>query len=918
MNPLILFPLMILSVGFVPQKVISSSPAAMQAVTQKSAVPSEQAQKEILQKVQSIFSSEYSVRGRDGKLRLLDALIGLSEELSGVVDERYVVLCEARRVAIELRETLDAIELSRKLDVEYELSAGRDLIVSSYLATASKSAPEDRDSVITAGLSLLEECLQSAEIESAELVSSKVRILVKRASDESPLYAVWETQDRRIKSFSKVKVAVRDLQENPDDAKSCEIVGRFYVLDLGNFEAGLPLLARGENEDMKELAERELSGADEVSEQLGLGRLWLEVAGTLGEAQRLQALKRAQNWIQLSLGGLGTLERIGAQRELDAIATELSSLPETYIPSVSGEPVAARRVLERARGSAMSWLASHQDEDGKWDCDEFMGHDPLEDQCDGSGQAQWDTGVTGLSLLVFLQAGHSPQFGRYKDVVGRGLEWILTKQDPKTGLIHSGKGDHGEVYGHAIATIVLCESLRLSPDDDVRVAAQEALNFIEGARNAYAAWRYSYPGNGENDTSVTGWMLCALKAGESVGLNVDVDAYKGALAWIEEVTDKESGRVGYNFCGSYSSRMGGNGDFPAENSEALTSVGLLGRFMAGNVPSEDPMMERHASLIVQNMPTWSEDGHFADMYYWYFGTEALSRMGGDFWLRWSVAAMDELIGAQCSERTSAGSWDPIGPWGFAGGRVYSTAMAALTLGVIGGSTSSNTAKLKGLVDRDRNSASNDQSPLHWAEVLDRKPDSKLVTDRHIRKAIEDSGLPWRVRHDVSGVEFLLVPIDIEAGDFLYFGRYEVQESEWDHVLEGEALIKRLGVPKVAIRYSEVLDYIERVGDTDLRLPSESEWEVACRAGTKGLTYGELDEVAWNKRNSDGKLHVVGTRKANAFGLSDMLGNATEWCPNGILRGGSYRFGANKVTAEWRVKASNSIPAVGFRLVHEAR
>jgi len=84
-----------------------------------------------------------------------------------------------------------------------------------------------------------------------------------------------------------------------------------------------------------------------------------------------------------------------------------------------------------------------------------------------------------------------------------------------------------------------------------------------------------------------------------------------------------------------------------------------------------------------------------------------------------------------------------------------------------------------------------------------------------------------------------------------------------------------------------------------RLPSEVEWEAACRAGAPasaawscGDDLAELVKYAWYKQNADGRTHAVGTLAPNALGLFDMHGNVSEWCaaPDGsfVLRGGSYR------------------------------
>lgn len=116
-----------------------------------------------------------------------------------------------------------------------------------------------------------------------------------------------------------------------------------------------------------------------------------------------------------------------------------------------------------------------------------------------------------------------------------------------------------------------------------------------------------------------------------------------------------------------------------------------------------------------------------------------------------------------------------------------------------------------------------------------------------------------------------------------------------------------------------------------RLPSEAEWEYACKAGTQQSRYGELDQIAWYKDNSGGTTQPVGLQAPNAWGLCDMLGNVWEWCADmydeqvygsyRILRGGGWWDEARSCLATNRRRSHPTalkIDDLGFRIARNAR
>jgi len=345
---------------------------------------------------------------------------------------------------------------------------------------------------------------------------------------------------------------------------------------------------------------------------------------------------------------------------------------------------------------ALKWLAAHQSADGGWEAEGFPrwcdGKASASGSVDGAGKATYDVGVTGLALLAYLGSGYTNRGDHpFARVVARGLRYLKNVQDAEGCFGPRTSGHY--IYNHAIAAAAIVEAYGMTGSPIYKGSAQKALDFIALARNPYFAWRYGVK-PGDNDTSVTGWMMLALKAakwineadakaGKPASLMIDEEAFEGIRAWVDKMTDPDYGRVGYQQRGTGPARPVELVDkFPADKSEAMTAVGMLARVFVGESPHTSEPIQKGATLLAKLPPTWNPNDGSIDMDYWHFGTMAMFQVGGDPWRRWEAAMKPAFVDTQRLDTDYCqfkGSWDPIDPWGPDGGRVYSTAMMAMSL-----------------------------------------------------------------------------------------------------------------------------------------------------------------------------------------------------------------------------------------------
>lgn len=204
----------------------------------------------------------------------------------------------------------------------------------------------------------------------------------------------------------------------------------------------------------------------------------------------------------------------------------------------------------------------------------------------------------------------------------------------------------------------------------------------------------------------------------------------------------------------------------------------------------------------------------------------------------------------------------------------------------------------------------------WATLIESLPDPAVVTDPVLRQRIAVSGWAWRVRDTSTQIEMLLVPpslyqrgcspsADPQFGSCwsdespvhtvnltspFYLGRYEVTQGQWTARMgsnpsffsSASAWVPTAQVPNRPVdrvSWNKVQGFLNATG---FRLPTEAEWEFACRAGTttafnNGMNEdATTDSIAWLSVNSANQTRPVGLKAGNRLGFHDMHGNVFEW------------------------------------------
>lgn len=333
---------------------------------------------------------------------------------------------------------------------------------------------------------------------------------------------------------------------------------------------------------------------------------------------------------------------------------------------------------EAAVDRSLKWMASVQNPAGYWNASDYGAGQAATDESGinrKNASREADVGVTALAVLAFLGKLNTVDQGTYSPQVNKALRWLVSQQTTKNwgegwgstpGYLGGNATEFESMYCHAMATFALGEAYAMSRDKPeaqwLRAPLEQAIYFILDVQNVDGGWRY-IKGQREGDMSIFGWQVMALKSAEAAGLVIDPQRKLRMQKFLQQrQLGQAGGLAGYRSNEAATAAM---------TAEALYCRQVLG-MAQDNRATQDAI-----NMMMENLPHRTT----FNFYYWYYGTLAMHQHGGPQWETWNAVVRDLLIAEQRSSGPLAGSWDPRDIWGGYGGRMYSTAIATLSLEV---------------------------------------------------------------------------------------------------------------------------------------------------------------------------------------------------------------------------------------------
>ena len=326
--------------------------------------------------------------------------------------------------------------------------------------------------------------------------------------------------------------------------------------------------------------------------------------------------------------------------------------PNTTAITANQILVTPKQNIALAELGALDWLSHAQVANGSWVSNDW------------GAKSQYTVGLSGLSLLAFASAINDTKKESYLNTIKKGCQFILSTQNQDGSF---GPAISNRLYNQGIATVALFKASEIAPGLVPTDALKKSIAYILSCQNPTGGWGY-FNANEMLGTYIFIWQVHRLILAKQYGLSNLEEPIKKNLAWLQQLSDK-NGVVGYRK----------PNDFPFGQSALSAMSGIFWLYedqisdsaIEYKIKFQDDL-EKIALAPEKNL----------NYYQFYFLTSSLKKLKAKHQFRLAQKVEDVLVAKQIKTGKMIGSWEPNDCWGPTGGRIYSTAMATISLAAL--------------------------------------------------------------------------------------------------------------------------------------------------------------------------------------------------------------------------------------------
>lgn len=318
-----------------------------EAPTPKAPVPSTDAQEEILATVKEVYGEEYKkATTADQRIALAKKLVQKAAESKTDRAAHFVLLRLARDVAATAGDADTAIRAVEEIAATYEVDAYPMLVEAVTKTARAANSTAQRTAIVEYSLDLVDEALQADDFDDARSLIELALTAARKDAEKiplRPLLARRQQIEEAAARYAQFKSASAVLEKTPEDPAANLAAGKYLCFVHDDWERGLPMLGRGNDAELKELAARDFAGPTDADAQVLVADGWWELGAKADGLAQLAFSTRAEHWYRKALPALTGLAKAKAEKRL-APPEEIAAKPPMHPARAKRAPKPANRL----------------------------------------------------------------------------------------------------------------------------------------------------------------------------------------------------------------------------------------------------------------------------------------------------------------------------------------------------------------------------------------------------------------------------------------------------------------------------------------------------------------------------------------------------------------------------------------------